>query len=91
MLINEMRKFEKTISKEKEKLSKKTKRKYKSNLIQYLQYFNHQAQHNQSKIKNRDTKEAITQTEMKVMVNLITSIQNTLSAIIINFNPIQDG
>ena len=49
------------------------------------------SQHNQSKIKNRDTKEAITQTEMKVMVNLITSIQNTLSAIIINFNPIQDG
>ena len=73
------------------KLSKKTKRKYKSDLIQYLQYFNHQAQHNQNKIKNRDTKEALTQTEMKVMINSITSIQNTLRAIIFNFNPIQVG
>ena len=42
MSINERRKFEKRIPKEKEKVFKKTKRKYESDLMQYLQYFNHQ-------------------------------------------------
>ena len=77
MLINEEGKFRKIISKEKEMLSKTTKRNYKWDLIQHL---NHQVQHNQRNIKIRDTQTAIIQTRMKVMTNLTTSSQKTSSA-----------
>ena len=74
MLINEYRKFQKMISVEKEMLSKKTKKNYKRDLIQYL---SHQVQHNQCKIKIRYTQAAIIQTKMKIMINLTTSSQKT--------------
>ena len=81
MLINEEGKFRKIISKEKEMLSKTTKRNYKWDIIQHL---NHQVQHNQRNIKIRDTQTAIIQTRMKVMTNLTTSSQKTSSATITN-------
>ena len=81
MLINEEGKFRIIISKEKEMLSKTTKRNYKWDLIQHL---NHQVQHNQRNIKIRDTQTAIIQTRMKVMTNLTTSSQKTSSATITN-------
>ena len=61
--------------------SKKTRKNYKRDLIQYL---NHQAQHKQCKIKLTETQAAIIQTTMKDMINLITSSQKTSSAAIIN-------
>ena len=81
MLINNLRKFGKITSKEKEMPSKKTKKNYKRNLIQYL---NHQAQHKKSKIKITETQAATIQTIMRDMINLITSSQKTSSAITIN-------
>ena len=77
MLTNDYRKFGKITSKEKEMPSKKTKKNYKRDLIQYL---NHQAQHKKRKIK---TQAAIAQTIMGDMINLITSSQKTSSAITI--------
>ena len=62
-------------------LSKNTKENYKKDLIQYL---NHQAEHNQRKIKIKDTQADIIRTTMEVMINLITSSQKTLSDTIIN-------
>ena len=61
--------------------SKKTKKNYKRNLIQYL---NHQAQHKKSKIKITETQAATIQTIMRDMINLITSSQKISSAITIN-------
>ena len=62
-------------------LSKNTKENYKKDLIQYL---NHQVEHNQRKIKIKDTQADIIRTTMEVMINLITSSQKTLSDTIIN-------
>ena len=77
MLTNDCRKFGKITSKEKEMSSKKTKKNYKRDLIQYL---NHQAQHKKRKVK---TQAVIVQTIMGDMINLITSSQKTSSAITI--------
>ena len=77
MLTNDYRKFGKITSKEKEMPSKKTKKNYKRDLIQYL---NHQAQNKKRKIK---TQAAIVQTIMGDLINLITSSQKTSSAITI--------
>ena len=71
----------KITSKEKEMPSKKTKKNYKRDLIQYL---NHQAQHKKPKIKITETQAAIIQTIIRDMINLITSSQKNSSAIIIN-------
>ena len=69
-VYKQMEEIWKIISKEKEMLSKTRYKNYKRDLIQYL---NHQAQHNQHKIKIRDRLATIIQTKMKVMISLTTS------------------
>ena len=61
--------------------SKKTKKNYKRDLIQHLNYI---TEHKQCKIKITETQTAIIEATIKDMINLIISSQKTSNATIIS-------